>query len=293
MRARSILSWLPFERFRDPAPVVAVVQLVGIIGRLGPFQRGLSLAGLAGILERAFKRERAKAVAVVVNSPGGSPVQSALIARRIRSLAAEHGLPVYAFAEDVAASGGYWLLTAGDEIWADETSIIGSIGVVAGGFGFPETLKRLGVERRLYSSGEHKAALDPFEPEKPDEVDHLRRILADTHEAFRRQVRERRWGRLKGSEDELFSGRFWGGRAALELGLVDGLGDLRTVMREKLGSEVRLKLVGDGRRWWRRRLGLPVLHAADGGLDGSAPADFASGLIAAVEERLLWNRFGL
>ena len=293
MRARSLLSWLPFERFRSPAPVVAVVQLAGIIGRLGPFQRGLSLTGLAGILERAFKREGAKAVAVVVNSPGGSPVQSALIARRIRSLAAQHGLPVYAFAEDVAASGGYWLLTAGDEIWADESSIIGSIGVVAGGFGFPEALNRLGVERRLYAAGEHKAALDPFQPEKPGEVDHLRRILEDTHEAFRRQVRERRQGKLKGSEDELFSGRFWGGRAALQLGLVDGLGDLRTVMREKLGDKVRLKLVGDGRRWWRRRLALPVVRAAADGLDGWAPADFASGLIAAVEERLLWNRFGL
>ncbi|MGE5714675.1 MAG: S49 family peptidase [Betaproteobacteria bacterium] len=293
MRARSLLSWLPFERFRNPAPLVAVVQLAGIIGRIGPFQRGLSLTGLAGILERAFKREGAKAVAVVVNSPGGSPVQSALIARRIRSLAAEHGLPVYAFAEDVAASGGYWLLTAGDEIWADESSIIGSIGVVAGGFGFPEALNRLGVERRLYAAGEHKAALDPFQPEKPGEVDHLRRILEETHEAFRRQVRERRQGKLKGSEDELFSGRFWGGRAALELGLVDGLGDLRTVMREKLGDKVRLKLVGDGRRWWRRRLALPVVRAAADGLDGLAPADFASGLIAAVEERLLWNRFGL
>jgi signal peptide peptidase SppA len=293
MRARSLLSWLPFERFRNPAPVVAVVQLAGIIGRLGPFQRGLSLTGLAGILERAFKREGAKAVAIVVNSPGGSPVQSALIARRIRSLAAEHGLPVYAFAEDVAASGGYWLLTAGDEIWADESSIIGSIGVVAGGFGFPEVLKRLGVERRLYTAGEHKAALDPFQPEKPGEVDHLRRILEDTHEAFRRQVRERRQGRLKGSEDELFSGQFWGGRAALELGLVDGLGDLRTVMRDKLGSEVRLKLVGDGRRWWRRRLALPAVRGPAGGLDGFGPGDFASGLIAAVEERLLWNRFGL
>jgi signal peptide peptidase SppA len=273
--------------------VVAVVQLAGIIGRLGPFQRGLSLTGLAGILERAFKREGAKAVAVVVNSPGGSPVQSALIARRIRSLAAEHGLPVYAFAEDVAASGGYWLLTAGDEIWVDESSIIGSIGVVAGGFGFPEALNRLGVERRLYAAGEHKAALDPFQPEKPGEVDHLRRILEDTHEAFRRQVRERRQGKLKGREDELFSGRFWGGRAALELGLVDGLGDLRTVMREKLGDKVRLKLVGDGRRWWRRRLALPVVRGAADGLDGFAPSDFASGLIAAVEERLLWNRFGL
>ena len=293
MSARALVSWLPFERFRNPAPVVAVVPLAGIIGRLGPFQRGLSLIGLAATLERAFKREGAKAVAIVVNSPGGSPVQSALIAGRIRALATEHRLPVYAFAEDVAASGGYWLLTAGDEIWADESSIIGSIGVVSGGFGFPEVLKRLGVERRLYTAGEHKAALDPFQPEKPGEIDHLRGILEDTHEAFRRQVRERRQGRLKGDEAELFSGRFWSGRTALALGLVDGLGDLRTVMREKFGEKVRLKLVGDGRRWWRRRLHLPaVFHRARGRHD-PASLDLASSLIAAIEERLLWNRFGL
>src|SRR5512143_2280055 len=292
MGSRLLLSWLPFERLRSPAPVVAVVQLAGIIGRLGPFQRGLSLTGLAGILERAFKREGAKAVVIVVNSPGGSPVQSALIARRIRSLAAEHGLPVYAFAEDVAASGGYWLLTAGDEIWADESSIIGSIGVASGGFGFPEALKRVGVERRLYFAGEHKAALDPFQPEKPDEVDHLRRVLEDTHEAFRRQVRERRQEKLKGSEDELFSGRFWGGRAALELGLVDGLGDARTVLREKLGAKVRLKLVGDGRHWWRRRLALPVIGTAHGRY-GFARGDFAPDVMAAIEERLMWSRYGL
>jgi signal peptide peptidase SppA len=291
MRARALVSWLPFERFRNPPPVVAVVPLAGIIGRLGPFQRGLSLTGLAGTLQRAFEREGAKAIAIVVNSPGGSPVQSALIARRIRALAAEHKLPVYAFAEDVAASGGYWLLTAGDEIWADESSIVGSIGVAAGGFGFPDVLKRLGIERRLYTAGEHKGALDPFQPEKPGEIDHLRRILDDTHEAFRRQVRERRQGKLKGSEEELFSGRFWAGRAALELGLIDGVGDLRMVMREKFGKKVRLRLVGDGRRWWRRRLGLPVVSGAV--RDGLASSDFASSLIAAVEERLMWNRFGL
>jgi signal peptide peptidase SppA len=293
MRARALLAWLPFERFRNPPPVVAVVPLAGIIGRLGPFQRGLSLTDLAGMLDRAFKREGAKAVAIVVNSPGGSPVQSALIARRIRALAAEHGLPVYAFAEDVAASGGYWLLTAGDEIWADESSIIGSIGVVAGGFGFPDLLKRFGVERRLYTAGEHKAALDPFQPEKPGEIDHLRRILEDTHEAFRRQVRERRQGRLKGDEEELFSGRFWAGRTALALGLIDGLGDVRSVMRDKFGEKVRLKLVGDSRRWWRRRLALPAVGRPATPPGDLACFDFAASLIAAIEERLLWNRFGL
>ena len=166
MRLRALLKKLPIERFRNPPPVVAVVPLSGIIGRLGGLQRGLTLRGLAGTLQRAFELDDAKAVAIVVNSPGGSPVQSALIAGRIRALAAEKKRPVYAFAEDVAASGGYWLLTAGDELYADESSIVGSIGVVAGSFGFPAALQRLGVERRLYTSGEHKAALDPFEPGK-------------------------------------------------------------------------------------------------------------------------------
>jgi signal peptide peptidase SppA len=288
MRARTLLSWLPFERFRNPPPVVAVVPLTGIIGRLGPFQRGLSLSGLAGTLERAFKLDDAKAVAILVNSPGGSPVQSALIARRIRALAQEHGRPVYAFAEDVAASGGYWLLTAGDEIWADESSIVGSIGVAAGSFGFPEVLKRLGVERRMYTAGAHKGALDPFRAEKPEDVQHLQSILEETHEVFRRQVRERRQGKLKGTEEELFSGRFWAGRTALELGLIDGLGDVRAVMREKFGDRVRLRLVGDSRRWLRRRLGLPDVRLAAG-----SPDDLVESLIGVVEERLMWNRFGL
>jgi signal peptide peptidase SppA len=288
LRARALLSWLPFERFRNPPPVVAVVPLTGIIGRLGPFQRGLSLSGLAGTLERAFKLDGAKAVAILVNSPGGSPVQSALVARRIRALAQEHGRPVYAFAEDVAASGGYWLLTAGDEIWADESSIIGSIGVVAGSFGFPEALKRLGIERRMYTAGAHKGALDPFREEKPEDVQHLQSILEETHEIFCRQVRERRQGKLKGTEEELFSGRFWAGRTALELGLVDGLGDVRAGMREKIGVRGRLRLIGDSRRWWRRRLSLPDVRWATG-----SPADLVDRLIGAVEERLMWSRFGL
>ena len=289
MRLRALLKKLPIERFRNPPPVVAVVPLSGVIGRLGGLQRGLTLRGLASTLKRAFETDDAKAVAIVVDSPGGSPVQSALIAQRIRTLAAEKKLPVYAFAEDVAASGGYWLLTAGDELYADESSIIGSIGVVAGSFGFPQALQRLGVERRLYTAGTHKAALDPFSPEKPEEVQHLRSILEDTHETFRRHVRERRVGKLKADEDVLFSGRFWTGRMALDLGLIDGLGDVRTVMRAKFGAKVRLRLIGDGRRWWRRRLGLPGARAAAAG----AMAELPERLLAALEERLMWGRFGL
>ena len=290
MKLRALLRRLPIERFRHPPPVVAVVALAGIIGRLGPWQRGLSIAGLAGTLERAFKLDDLKAVAIVVNSPGGSPVQSALIARRIRALADEHKVPVYAFAEDVAASGGYWLLSVGDEIFADESSIVGSIGVISAGFGFVEVLKRLGIERRVYTAGEHKGSLDPFQPERPEEVEHLKRIQGDVHEAFRRQVRERRQGKLKAPEDELFSGRFWAGRAALDMGLIDGLGDVRTVLRDRFGAKVRLRLMGDRKPWWRRRLGLPSVAAAP---DAPAAAEVAERLLAALEERAAWSRFGL
>ena len=290
MRLRALLSCLPIERFRNPPPLVAVVRLTGIIAPgIGPFRRGLSMAGLASILQRAFEMDDAKAVAIVVNSPGGSPVQSALIAKRIRALSAEKKKPVFAFAEDVAASGGYWLLSAGDEIWADESSIVGSIGVVVAGFGFPEALRRLGIERRVYTAGEHKAALDPFQPERPEEVEHLKRLQVDVHDAFCRQVRERRQGKLKGAEEELFSGRFWAGRAALDLGLIDGLGDVRSVMREKYGEKVRLRVVGERGSWLRRRLGLPDTRAAAApGLD-----DLPERLIAAGEERLMWSRYGL
>jgi signal peptide peptidase SppA len=265
-----------------------VIRLFGVIGRLDMLRRGLTLSSLAGVFERAFELPDLKAVALAVNSPGGSPVQSALIARRIRALAAEHDVPVFAFAEDVAASGGYWLLTAADEIYADESSIIGSIGVVTAGFGFPVVLKRLGIERRVHVSGRHKAALDPFRPEDADEVEHLKTIQEDIHEAFRRQVRQRRGDKLKAPEDDLFSGRFWDGGKALELGLVDGLGDLRSVMRERYGEDVKLQVVEDGKPWWRRRLGL------SGPLLGNrAPGDWASEVISAVEERMMWSRFGL
>ena len=288
MKFRSLLKLLPIKRFRKPPPRVAVVRLFGVIGRIDLMRRGLALSSLAGVFERAFEMPDLKAVALAVNSPGGSPVQSALIARRIRALAAEHEVPVFAFAEDVAASGGYWLLTAADEIYADESSIIGSIGVVSAGFGFPEVLKRLGIERRVHVSGKHKAALDPFRPEDADEVEHLKTIQEDIHESFRRQVRQRRGDKLKASDDELFSGRFWVGGKAVELGLIDGLGDLRSVMRERYGEDVKLQIVEDSRPWWRRRLGLsgPLLGRRD-------PGDWATEIVTAFEDRMMWSRFGL
>jgi len=288
MKWRSLVSWLPFERFKNPPPRVSVVRLTGVIGSHTPLRKGLSLSDLAGVLKEAFEADNLKAVALAVNSPGGSPVQSSLIARRIRALAEEKDVPVFAFAEDVAASGGYWLLTAGDEIYADESSIIGSIGVVSAGFGFPAVLDRLGVERRVYASGRNKAALDPFQREKPDEVQYLRGIQGEIHEAFRQQVCTRRGEKLKASEEELFDGRFWTGTKAVELGLVDGIGDLRSVLRKRFGEKVKLDLVSDSGPWWRRWMGLTQMRRST-----LETAGWAAALVDAVEERALWSRFGL
>ncbi len=285
MGLRSLLARLPFSPVGEPPPVVTVVRLTGVVGSMGPLRAGLTLARLAGPIERAFKARHVKAVALSVNCPGGSPVQSALIAQRIRSLAEEKGIKVYAFAEDVAASGGYWLACAADEIYANENSIVGSIGVISQGFGFKALIERFGIERRLHTSGDKKAMLDPFLDEDPKDLQRLKALQKEIHESFKENVRERRGERLKASERTLFSGEFWTGRKSLELGLVDGLGELRQVMRERYGEKVRLRRVDGERRWWRRGIGLS--------LDLPEPRDWASGLLAAVEERSFWARFGL
>ncbi len=285
MDVYSLLSRLPVRRFKEPPPVVAVLRLSGVIGGIGPVRRGLSLASQAHLIERAFKLPRLKAVALTINSPGGSPVQSALIAGRIRALAEEKNIPVVAFAEDVAASGGYWLACAADEIFAHESSIVGSIGVISAGFGFPALLERLGVERRVHTAGARKTMLDPFRSEDPKDVARLQTIQTDVHESFQDYVRQRRGERLTGEEADLFSGEFWTGRRALELGLVDALGDLRQVMRERYGEKVRLRLIDGARPRWRPRLSVEV-PAPD--LAASAAA-----LVDAVEERALWARYGL
>jgi len=282
-----ILDTLPVRGFGPRKPVVAVLRFEGVIGNL---QRGFSLAGQAVPIERAFKLRNLAAVALTINSPGGSPVQSALIAKRIRALADENNVPVFAFAEDVAASGGYWLACAADEIYADDSSIIGSIGVVSGSFGFTELIKKIGVERRLHTAGDKKAILDPFTPEKANDVKHLKALQRDIHESFSETVRARRGKRLKGSEKKIFSGAFWTGGRALELGLVDGIGDLRSVMRQRFGDKVKLRPVRDQRSFWKRRFRLSRGFA---GVPAAGGDELVAGVLAAVEERLIWNRFGL
>ncbi len=272
-----------------PTPgCVPVVRLTGVLAPgSSPLRSGLSLQRVAPVLKRAFSMPGALAVAISVNSPGGSPVQSSLIARRIRQLSREKNLPVIAFVEDVAASGGYWLAVAGDEVFVDASSIVGSIGVVSAGFGFPEMLKKLGVERRVHTAGEKKGMLDAFQPERPGDVEHLKRLQGEIHRRFIAWVKERRGLKLKGPEDELFSGAFWTGETAVALGLADGLGELRQVLIERFGAKVRLVPTERPRGFMSRLLG-----GRSG--EGAPPfAGLAEGAFAAVEERLHWQRFGL
>jgi signal peptide peptidase SppA len=277
------LRHVPLGPFRPLEPTVAVLRLDGVIGGRG--QRGLSLRRYAGAIERAFAMRGLKAVALAINSPGGSPAQSALLYRRVRQLASERNVPVLAFAEDVAASGGYWLALAADEIYAEDTSLIGSIGVISSGFGFVDVLEKLGVERRLYTSGDNKSLLDPFLPEVPHDVERLKTLQGDLHDSFKDMVRERRGVKLKGDEAQLFSGEVFTGRRALSLGLIDGIGELRGVTRRMFGDKVKLRVVEpERRRFFLARWFSPF---------GSEAADIAGDIVNRIEERLVWARFGL
>lgn len=261
----------------DRNDVVAVVKLHGVITpQASPVGRGtINLASVESALKRAFAHDRLRAVALQINSPGGAPTQSGLVGERIRQLADEKGVPVLAFAEDVAASGGYWLACAADEIYAHRTSMVGSIGVVSGGFGFTGLLERFGIERRLHTAGQNKARLDPFSPEKEEDVEWLKKLHVQLHEQFVEWVRDRRGKRLVESE-ELFTGDVWLGSKAAELGLVDGVGNLREVIAERYpDAEIT---VAEPKKPLLARLGV------------GAPA---AALIEAFEQRTLWSRFGL
>ena len=272
------------------APVVPVLRFSGAIGVVTPLRPGLSLSTSAASIEKAFSMSGAKAVAIQINSPGGSAVQSMLIYKRIRALAAEKDLKVYVFAEDVAASGGYLLALAGDEIYADPSSIVGSIGVITATFGVNELIAKIGVQRRVYTAGESKDTLDPFLPEKPEDVERIKALQRDVHQAFIDLVKMRRGAKLDKADINLFTGEFWSGKKALELGLIDGHSDLRTKMRELYGDEVRFKLVAPSTSWFRRRRSV---FAEGGGFElGFSPGGFAADLISAIEARALWSRFG-
>lgn len=286
--AFSLRTLLP-KRFRKTVVPVPVVRLTGtIMAASGPLRPSLSLAGVAGLLEKAFDMKDAPAVAISINSPGGSPVQSRLIFKRIRDLSEEKKKPVLVFVEDVAASGGYMIACAGDEIIADPSSIVGSIGVVSGGFGFVEALQKLGVERRVHTSGRNKAVLDPFRPEREEDVAHLLSLQREIHETFIDLVKSRRGTKLA-ENDDLFTGQFWSGLKGLELGLVDQLGDLRSVLRERFGDKVKPVVIQQSRGFLGRRLvGQSLELRSD-----LAGAGAAERLAAIAEDRLAWSRFGL
>lgn len=266
------------------SPIIPVVRLSGTIGRVSRFQSGLTLSVLAPLLKKAFAIKAAPAVALIINSPGGSPVQSHLIYKRIRALAEQHEKTVLAFAEDVCASGGYMIALAADEIVVDPASIVGSIGVVSAGFGFVELMQKIGVERRVYTSGDSKVILDPFQPEKPDDVARLKAIQEEVHDHFIEMVRTRRGEVLdRTRETDIFSGEFWSGKTAVSLGLADRVGDISAVLKERYGERVRLKLLSTEWSAFGRRLGV-------GGAAGSA---FAARLAAELDERRLWDRYRL
>ncbi len=286
-----ILDRLLPKSIRSDTVTIPVIRLHGtIMTGAGQFRPSLSLASTAGLIEKAFAYADAPAVAISVNSPGGSPVQSRLIYKRIRDLASEKNRTVLMFVEDVAASGGYMIAVAGDEIIADPSSIVGSIGVVSASFGFPELMKKIGVERRVYTAGRNKAVLDPFRPEKKEDVDRLKALQLEVHETFIDLVKERRGTKLADDPD-LFTGLFWTGKRGLELGLVDALGDMRTVLKNRYGPKTKLKLISPPRGLFGRRLGF---FGSRGGLSVPDIAHAAAaGLIEAAEERALWSRFGL
>ena len=288
---RRLLARLLPKSWRPNIVTIPVIRLHGAVTAGGSQLRPtLSLAATAGLIEKAFAFE-APAVAISINSPGGSPVQSRLIFKRIRDLAAEKNKRVLVFVEDVAASGGYMIALAGDEIIADPSSIVGSIGVVSASFGFPDLMKKIGVERRVYTAGRNKSVLDPFKPERKEDVERLKGLQLEVHQTFIDLVKDRRGTKLKDDPD-LFTGLFWTGAKGLELGLVDALGDMRATLKQRFGEKTRLKLIAQ-QRGLLSRFGLFGSALGRGPAGAEIAAAAAHGLADAAEERALWSRFGL
>lgn len=280
----SIRKILPGKMGKS-ATVIPVVRINGVIGLSAPVRSGLSVGSLANHLDRAFSNKRAPVVALLINSPGGTPVQSHFLYQRIRALAEEHKKEVLVFVEDVAASGGYMVALAGDEIIVNENSMVGSIGVLASGFGFVDAIKKLGIERRIHVAGENKSILDPFLPEKKEDVAYLQSIQQEIHDSFIDLVRSRRKDLLS-TEEDLFDGRFWTGTRARSLGLVDEIGEIRTLIKSRFGEDVKFKLIGGDQSFFKRKSG--VNFQMDNVVKG-----LGENLITAAEERLMWSRFGL
>ena len=275
--ASSLVFW------RKSKPIVPVVRLTGVISAGSSLRRGMSLESVEPQLKKAFSLRRAKAVALIINSPGGSPVQSALIGARIRQLAKKADVPVIAFCEDVAASGGYWIAASADEIFANAASVIGSIGVVSAGFGFDRAIEKIGVDRRVYTAGKNKMTLDPFQPQNEEDVARLKDLQADIHQQFIDHILDRRGARLVGAHDDLFSGAFWTGKKSVDLGLIDGLGECREVIRGRFGDDVKFLFIEPRRK----------LLSGLGGLSGSLGGGIVDEAAEIARERAYFGQFGL
>ena len=273
-----------FKFFFNKTITIPTLRLSGIIGQTGVFRSGLTLQGIDKLIEKLFSNKKSPAVVLIINSPGGSPTQSSLIADSIISKAKKNKKKVIAFVEDVAASGGYWLACAADEIYIDHNSIVGSIGVISPGFGFVDLLKKVGIERRVYTSGKSKSFLDPFKVEKNEDIKRLKDIQEQIHENFIDYVKTRRKNKLKkGKINEIFSGLFWVGQKAVDLGLADGIGHVNEILKKKFGKKVKLKIIDQKKSFIQRRL------------SSNLPSSLinAEELIDKLEEKALWSRYGL
>ncbi|WPY00315.1 S49 family peptidase [Candidatus Trichorickettsia mobilis] len=278
-----ILSMLPFK-FQSQKPVIAVLSLNGIIGKVSNLKSGLCLHSLNELIEKAFAISKLRAICLSINSPGGSPVQSELIAKRITSLAKSKKIPVYSFVEDVAASGGYWLACAGDEIYASKSSIIGSIGVISSSFGFHEAINKLGVERRVYTEGQNKAILDPFQPVKAADIKIIKQLQQQIHQHFIDYVKERRAGKLTQSDDILFNGEFWAGESAHDFGLIDGIADMHSFINNKFGDDIKIEYIASKQSWLKKKLGMA---------NNNNLHEIADYFLDAIEHKVLYKKFDL
>ncbi len=283
-RQISKLDQLFASVFGDSKEVIAVLRLSGVIGKVSTMQSGLTLESLNELIEKAFKIKKLKALCLIINSPGGSPVQSELIAKRIRDLAKENKIKIYSFIEDMAASGGYWLACSGDRIYASYSSVIGSIGVVSSGFGFHEAINKLGIERRVYTEGKNKAILDPFKPINKEDLKIIKDLQKQVYEHFVEYVKTRRIGKLTQQDEILFNGEFWAGQTALDYGLIDGIGDMYSVMKEKFGDNIKFQYLCAKQPWLKKKLGMGSKILTD---------NLANSLIDAVENKIINDKFDI
>ncbi|HJD55107.1 MAG TPA: S49 family peptidase [Rickettsia endosymbiont of Pyrocoelia pectoralis] len=283
-RQMSKIDQLLASLFGDSKHVIAVLRLSGVIGKVSAMQSGLTLESLNELIEKAFKVKKLKALCLIINSPGGAPVQAELIAKRIRDLAKENKIKIYSFIEDVAASGGYWLACSGDQIYASRSSVIGSIGVVSSGFGFHEAINKLGIERRVYTEGTNKAVLDPFKPINKDDLKIIKNLQKQVYEHFVDYIKTRRTGKLTQQDDVLFNGEFWAGQTALDYGLIDGIGDMYSTMKEKFGEDVKFQYLCVKQSWLKKKLGMASKILAD---------NFATSLISSVENKITNDKFDI